>query len=185
MIALPARDDSYDYEFFGKQCDAIVLMNYDQHWLTSPPGPSPPRTGSSKICVRFSKSFLLRKSSSELGTMLMTGPLLQRKNTCRGGVQHPGSFAARRKNRKLTSNSTAIRLNPHYSYYDEHNHVHQVWMLDGVTAYNELRASERLACKALRSGGSVRRTLLCGPSGMRPAPTLRRQKLAIFLRVLT
>src|SRR5258706_12981279 len=39
MIALPARDDSYDYKFFGKECDAIVLMNYDQHWLTSPPGP--------------------------------------------------------------------------------------------------------------------------------------------------
>src|SRR5260370_22081176 len=39
MIALPARDDAYDYEFFGKQCDAIGLMNYDQHWLTSPPGP--------------------------------------------------------------------------------------------------------------------------------------------------
>src|SRR5208282_487592 len=39
MIALPARDDDYDYEYFGKQCDAIILMNYDQHWLTSPPGP--------------------------------------------------------------------------------------------------------------------------------------------------
>src|SRR6267378_2260692 len=39
MIAPPARDDAYDYEFFGKECDAIVLMNYDQHWLTSPPGP--------------------------------------------------------------------------------------------------------------------------------------------------
>ena len=25
-------------------------------------------------------------------------------------------------------------LNPHYSYYDEHNHVHQVWMLDAITA---------------------------------------------------
>jgi len=36
---LPARDDAYDYEYFGKKCDAIVLMNYDQHWLTSPPGP--------------------------------------------------------------------------------------------------------------------------------------------------
>src|SRR5260370_24444728 len=39
MIALPARDEAYDYGYFGKQCDAIVLMNYDQHWLTSPPGP--------------------------------------------------------------------------------------------------------------------------------------------------
>src|SRR6266851_324409 len=39
MIALPARDDSYDYEYFGKHCDAIDLMNFDQHWPYSPPGP--------------------------------------------------------------------------------------------------------------------------------------------------
>ncbi len=35
-------------------------------------------------------------------------------------------------------------LNPHYSYVDENNQVHQVWMLDAITAYNQLRASERL-----------------------------------------
>ncbi len=34
-------------------------------------------------------------------------------------------------------------LNPHYSYSDERDHVHQAWLLDGVTAYNELRAAER------------------------------------------
>src|SRR5580704_15561137 len=28
MVALPARDDEFDYAFFGKQTDAIVLMNY-------------------------------------------------------------------------------------------------------------------------------------------------------------
>ena len=39
MIALPARDDEYDYAFFGRETDAIILMNYDQHWLTSDPGP--------------------------------------------------------------------------------------------------------------------------------------------------
>ncbi len=35
-------------------------------------------------------------------------------------------------------------LNPNYSYSDEHNFIHRVWMLDGVTAYNELRAAERV-----------------------------------------
>ena len=35
-------------------------------------------------------------------------------------------------------------LNPYYSYSDEHNFIHRVWMLDGVTAYNELRAAERV-----------------------------------------
>ena len=38
-LALPAADPVYDYGYFGKQVDAIILMNYDQHWLTSAPGP--------------------------------------------------------------------------------------------------------------------------------------------------
>jgi cellulose synthase/poly-beta-1,6-N-acetylglucosamine synthase-like glycosyltransferase/peptidoglycan/xylan/chitin deacetylase (PgdA/CDA1 family) len=34
-------------------------------------------------------------------------------------------------------------LNLHYSYSDENNVEHEVWMLDGITAYNEMRAAER------------------------------------------
>ena len=34
-------------------------------------------------------------------------------------------------------------FNPHYSYEDEKDRVHTVWMLDGVTAYNQIRAAER------------------------------------------
>ena len=48
-------------------------------------------------------------------------------------------------------------LNPHYSYVDENNHEHQVWMLDAVTGYNQLRASERLGVQGttlLRLGHS-------------------------------
>ena len=47
-------------------------------------------------------------------------------------------------NLKRTWSSIPASLNPHYSYSDEQNHTHQVWFLDAVTAYNELRASERL-----------------------------------------
>src|SRR5258708_35544897 len=34
MISLPAQDDTFYYGYYGKQCDAIVVMNYDQHWTT-------------------------------------------------------------------------------------------------------------------------------------------------------
>ena len=34
-------------------------------------------------------------------------------------------------------------LSPFYKYEDENNNVHNVWMLDALTAYNELRAAER------------------------------------------
>src|SRR5579871_1890865 len=39
MVELPAREDIYDYEFFGQQADAVLLNDYDEHWLTSGPGP--------------------------------------------------------------------------------------------------------------------------------------------------
>src|SRR6202048_5266936 len=39
MVALPAADWAYDYAGIGKSSDAVVLMNYDQHWRTSAPGP--------------------------------------------------------------------------------------------------------------------------------------------------
>ena len=34
-------------------------------------------------------------------------------------------------------------FNPHYSYYDAKDQIHTVWMLDGVTAYNQIRAAEQ------------------------------------------
>ncbi len=43
MVALPAADGSYDYAAISQQADAIILMNYDDHWLTSPPGPIAPQ----------------------------------------------------------------------------------------------------------------------------------------------
>ncbi len=39
MVALPAADWSYDYKTIAEHSDAIILMNYDEHWQASPPGP--------------------------------------------------------------------------------------------------------------------------------------------------
>ena len=39
MVCLPAADWIYDYAGIGKSADAVILMNYDQHWRTSGAGP--------------------------------------------------------------------------------------------------------------------------------------------------
>jgi peptidoglycan-N-acetylglucosamine deacetylase len=144
MVALPARDDAYDYEFFGKQCDAIMLMNYDEHWLTSPPGP---------IASQDWYVENLRQVMEDVPAQKIIAAV--------GSYAYDWSEAAAKANEPAQSltiqeallhayeSETQVEfdgasLNPHYSYYDEHDHVHQVWMLDAVTAYNEIRASERL-----------------------------------------
>jgi len=148
MIALPARDDAYDYEFFGKQADAIVLMNFDEHWLTSPAGP----IASQDWYVENLRQVLEEVPAQKIVVSIGSYAYDWTESAKKGGNQMP-----------LTAESLSIQeallhayeseaqvefdtasLNPHYSYSDEQNHVHQVWMLDAVTAYNELRASERL-----------------------------------------
>src|SRR6202165_2156070 len=144
MIALPARDDAYDYEYFGKQCDAIVLMNYDQHWLTSPPGPIAAQDWFVENLSQVLEVVPAQKIVVGIANYAYdwsTAPKKENEPAAEFDVQ---GALLHVKESETDVEFDSDSLNPHYSYYDEHNHVHQVWMLDAVTAYNQLRASERL-----------------------------------------
>src|SRR5712664_3872680 len=144
MIALPARDDSYDYEFFGKETDAIILMNYDQHWLTSPPGPIAAQDWFVENLRQVFDVVPPQKIIVGIANYAYDWPV-----NSKNGKEAAAEFSIQEALLHAEESDANIEfdsdsLNPHYSYYDEHNHLHQVWMLDAVTAYNQLRASERL-----------------------------------------
>ena len=144
MVALPARDDAYDYEFFGQQCDALMLMNYDEHWLTSPPGPIASQDWYVENLREVMKDVPAQKIIAAVGSYAYDWA--EDPNKAHEPAQsltiQEALLHAYESETQVEFDTTS--LNPHYSYYDEHDHVHQVWMLDAVTAYNELRASERL-----------------------------------------
>jgi cellulose synthase/poly-beta-1,6-N-acetylglucosamine synthase-like glycosyltransferase/spore germination protein YaaH/peptidoglycan/xylan/chitin deacetylase (PgdA/CDA1 family) len=144
MIALPARDDSYDYEFFGKETDAIILMNYDQHWLTSPPGP----IAAQDWFVENLRQVLEVVPAQKI-VVGIANYSYDWTETSKKEKPHAEEFSIQEALLHAYESESEVEfdaasLNPHYSYSDELNHTHQVWMLDAVTAYNELRASERL-----------------------------------------
>ncbi len=144
MVCLPAADWAYDYAGIGKSADAVILMNYDQHWRTSAPGP-----------IAAQEWFV-----TNINAILK---LVPRQKLVMGIANYaydwPGNSGKKaREQARVESFQESIvtameseakvqfdpdSLNPYYSYSDEHNHIHRVWMLDGVTAYNELRAAER------------------------------------------
>jgi peptidoglycan-N-acetylglucosamine deacetylase len=143
MVALPAADWAYDYKGIAQACDAVILMNYDQHWLTSPPGPIAAQewylTNLSKILD------LVPRDKLVMGIANYAYDWPEKSKS----VPHPVGSAlsyqgavvrAVESDADITFDPDAF--NPHYSYVDESNVVHRVWMLDGVTAYNELRAAE-------------------------------------------
>jgi cellulose synthase/poly-beta-1,6-N-acetylglucosamine synthase-like glycosyltransferase/spore germination protein YaaH/peptidoglycan/xylan/chitin deacetylase (PgdA/CDA1 family) len=144
MIALPARDDAYDYAFFGKETDAIILMNYDQHWLTSPPGPIAAQDWFLENLRQVREVVPAQKIVVGIANYAYDWTETTKKEK-----PHAEEFSIQEALLHAHESESDVdfdqtSLNPHYSYEDEQNHTHQVWMLDAVTAYNELRASERL-----------------------------------------
>ena len=144
MIALPARDDEYDYAFFGRETDAIILMNYDQHWLTSEPGPIAAQDWFMENLRQVRQVVPAQKIVAGIANYAYDWTESTQK-----GTPHAEEFSIQEAllhahESEADVEFDAASLNPHYSYVDEQNHTHQVWLLDAITAYNELRASERL-----------------------------------------
>jgi cellulose synthase/poly-beta-1,6-N-acetylglucosamine synthase-like glycosyltransferase/peptidoglycan/xylan/chitin deacetylase (PgdA/CDA1 family) len=178
MMALPARDDAYDYEFFGTQCDAIVLMNYDEHWLTSPPGPIASQDWYVENLRQVIEDVPAQKIIVAVGSYAYdwSEAAKEAHEPAQSLTIQEALLHAYESETQVEFDS--VSLNPHYSYYDEHDHVHQVWMLDAVTAYNELRASERLGVQgtALWRLGSADTSLWPVWDATRPDDAVR-QKL--------
>jgi len=144
MIALPARDDAYDYKFFGKECDAVVLMNYDQHWLTSPPGPIAAQDWFVENLRQVLDDVPAQKVVVGIANYAYDWSEAPKKLNEPAKEMSVQEALLHAYESEADVEFDAASLNPHYSYSDEHNHTHQVRMLDAVTAYNQLRACERL-----------------------------------------
>jgi peptidoglycan-N-acetylglucosamine deacetylase len=144
MVGLPAADWSYDYKYFAAQSDAIILMNYDYRWSSSAPGPIAPQDWFERNIDNMVK--LVPPSKIVMGvanygydwpakTKQDPHPLAQSVTFQQGVITAVESGA------DITFDGDSF--NPHYSYEDENNRVHTVWLTDGITAYNQLRAAER------------------------------------------
>jgi cellulose synthase/poly-beta-1,6-N-acetylglucosamine synthase-like glycosyltransferase/spore germination protein YaaH/peptidoglycan/xylan/chitin deacetylase (PgdA/CDA1 family) len=144
MVALPAADWDYDYKYFASQADALIVMNYDFHYPSSAPGPIAAQDWFVKNIENLLKVVPASKVVMGIANYGYDWPAKTKS------VPHPVAQPVTFQQGIITaveSESDVVydpdSFNPHYSYEDENNVAHQVWMLDGVTAYNELRAAER------------------------------------------
>ncbi len=142
MVALPAADWSYDYAFFGERTDAIVLMNYDEHWQTSAPGPIAGQDWFSRNITKILEIVPRQKIVMGIANYGYDWTVDKKKHeTAKPLTVQEAFLTAYESESDIEFDDDS--LNPHFSYEDENNRVHQVWFTDAVTAYNELRAAER------------------------------------------
>jgi cellulose synthase/poly-beta-1,6-N-acetylglucosamine synthase-like glycosyltransferase/spore germination protein YaaH/peptidoglycan/xylan/chitin deacetylase (PgdA/CDA1 family) len=147
MVALPAADWDYDYAGIGKSSDAVILMNYDQHWRTSAAGPIASQDWFARNITTILKLVPPQKLVMGIANYAYDWPIAPGKKKSAEGARvqsfQESVVTAGESDAQIDFDSDS--LNPHFSYTDEQDLEHDVWLLDGVTAYNQLRASERAA----------------------------------------
>jgi len=147
-----------DLKQIAANSDGIILMNYDQHQVTSEPGPIASQDWFIGNLTRVLKIVPKEKLICAVGNYgydwTLAAPAPPKK-----GSRTPASKPEVVNTEDLSVSDTWGRasdadadlnldydtLNPHFEYIDEDsNERHVVWFLDGVTILNELRAARQL-----------------------------------------
>lgn len=141
---MPAANKEFDYAYYASVNDFIVLMNYDQHWETSAPGPV------------ASQDWFLANVQNRLEQIPPKKLVIALANygydwTKLGENRYEATALSFQQCMRTARESDASpemdpdSLNPTYEYYDENSRIHQVWFLDGTTVYNQISETKKLS----------------------------------------
>ncbi|MDQ1450199.1 MAG: peptidoglycan-N-acetylglucosamine deacetylase [Acidobacteriaceae bacterium] len=151
-INVPVSTDKKMLTFEAAHTDGVVLMNYDQHENTSPPGPIAAQDWFESNLQHVLKIVPKQRLICALANYGYdwTMPLPDAKGHTSQKVIDVSSVSVQEAWQEASDSESNVsfagdELNPHFAYDDEDEHVrHQVWMLDAVTAMNEMRAARAM-----------------------------------------
>ena len=153
-VNTPVATSDDDLKLIAANSDGIVLMNYDQHQVTSEPGPIASQEWFVGNLTRVLKSVPKEKLICAIGnygydwTLSIPNPKDRKhpKPRVLNTADLPVSDVWQRaSDADADLDLDYDTLNPHFEYIDEDsNQRHVVWFLDGVTVLNELRAAREM-----------------------------------------
>lgn len=135
-MAAPFATDNWPFAVFAKDIDYTILMAYDEHLTPSAPG---------SIAGQAWFEATLDKRMRKLDparTLIALGSYAYDWN---GDGIDSLSF----EEAVIAANDSGAKVlfdpdtnNPHFTYTEEDMTRHDVWLLDGVTAYNQIHAAD-------------------------------------------
>lgn len=157
-INTPVNAEGWDLKFMSTHSDGLILMNYDQHETESDPGPVASQDWFLKNLSDMLKVVPKEKLICAVGSYGYDWQMSLPDASNAG--KHAKKFVPKVLNtmdltagdawQAASDSGSEVDLddasgNPHYAYDDEDQHIrHQVWFLDAVTIYNEMRAARQL-----------------------------------------
>jgi cellulose synthase/poly-beta-1,6-N-acetylglucosamine synthase-like glycosyltransferase/peptidoglycan/xylan/chitin deacetylase (PgdA/CDA1 family)/spore germination protein YaaH len=161
-VNVPVDDKDYDYAALAAASDGLVLMNYDQHQVITPPGPIAAQdwfTDNLKLALKDIPKTKIICAIGNYGYDWTLGGKKRKVIAVNGNNVQEAWLHARESDAEVTLDPDS--LNPHFAYQEDGKEEHQVWFLDAVTALNQMRAARTLGIRtyALWRLGSEDRSL--------------------------
>ena len=141
-LNVPVADKDYDYARLAASADGLVIMNYDQHQVTSAPGPVAAQdwfTANLKQAIKDIPKTKIICAIGGYGYDWGVSPKTKRVVNVDTNSAQEAWLHARESGSEIELDPDS--LNPHFAYEEENGVRHQVWYLDAVTALNQMRAA--------------------------------------------
>ncbi|HEY7181229.1 MAG TPA: glycosyltransferase [Blastocatellia bacterium] len=138
--AVPFDNPDWNYRAYAAAADYLMLMAYDDHWAGGDPG---------DICGQNWFDEALAKRMRELDggrTIICVGGYgYDWAQGAEGAEKTFQEAALTARDSEAQINFDPVTRNPFFRYEEEDGSQHAVWFLDGVTAYNEMKAARPYA----------------------------------------
>ena len=139
-VDVPLNDDAFDYEFLGELADAVVVMAYDQHYAAGLPG-----------CIAGDVWF--SDGIEELASQVPPAKLI----VALGAYGYDWNLATKEAPATLSYaeamilaadvqadvEATGEEMNPTFTYQDDKDQAHAVWLLDAIAAWNQVSIARK------------------------------------------
>jgi cellulose synthase/poly-beta-1,6-N-acetylglucosamine synthase-like glycosyltransferase/peptidoglycan/xylan/chitin deacetylase (PgdA/CDA1 family)/spore germination protein YaaH len=137
--AVPFDNPDWNYKAYADFSDYLMLMAYDEHWATGGPGAISSQSWFETLLAKRMKELNPAKTIVCIGNY---GYDWSNKEKEAAEVSFQESvLSARDSEAKI--NFDLNTQNPYFSYDEDDGSHHTVWFLDAVTAFNQIRASEK------------------------------------------
>jgi cellulose synthase/poly-beta-1,6-N-acetylglucosamine synthase-like glycosyltransferase/peptidoglycan/xylan/chitin deacetylase (PgdA/CDA1 family)/spore germination protein YaaH len=136
-LAVPFDDSDWNYRSYAETTDYQILMAYDEHYEEGEPGSI------------ASQDWFVENLTERMHE-------LDPEHTIVAIGNYGYDWAGKEVAQDLTFQETVLAardsevpisfdhqtLNPHFAYHEDDGSTHQVWFLDAVTAFNQIRAAD-------------------------------------------